>query len=248
MTTNQASQNNEQRALLAPGILGRLSEIGQVLVPGIFAWAVTVVPCATMRGASRIGWVVAFLGFAALVAGAFLMRDRPRLGRALGIWVFLLFSLITWILNPAGIRPDRIDPVRAASGTFGWVLYGLGWGAPWRPGVHPEDNPRAQLHPKLEPRRIPVLRMPLVVAIAAVGAICALALAWRALDVNRALMMHGTALAVAVGLVTAAARIGLLQGQKRNASAPRQRIMHAFPWLMAIATLLIMVVAWWLSR
>jgi hypothetical protein len=248
LKSSQPTNQIDQRVLLAPGIVGRLSEIGQVLLPGIYAWAVTVVPCATSRGASRLGWALAFLGFASLVVGAFLMRDHPRVGRALGIWAFLICSLIAWVLNPGAIRTDRIDPVRAASGTFGWMLYGLGWGAPWRPGVHPEDNPRAQLHPKLEPRRIPVITMPAAVALAAIGATLSLVLAWRAFEPNRALMLHGTALAVAVALVTSATRIGLAQGQKRSSSPPRQRLMHAFPWLMAIGTLLIMVVAWWVSR
>lgn len=248
MKATEEQAGSEQRASLAPGLLGRLSEIGQVLVPGAFAWAVTVVPSAAGRGSGSLAWAAAALALIALVAGALLMRDRPRLGRALGIWAFMGLSLAAWVLNPSLLRADRIDPFRAASGTVGWALYGLGWGSPWRPGVHPEDNPRAQLHPKLEPRHDPVMRMPLVVAIAALGAILALSLAWRAAEPNRALMMHGAALAVAVALVTSAARIALAQGQKRTAMPPRQRLMHAFPWLMAIATLLIMLLAWWLGR
>lgn len=239
---------SEQRAPLAPGVFGRLTEVGQVLVPGIFAWAVTVVPCATGRGSTRLTWIPAFVGLACLVAGAFIVRDRPKLGRILGIWAFLVLSLLTWVLNPAGIRTDRIDPIRAASGTFGWMLYALGWGAPWRPGVHPEDNPRAQQHPKLEPRRGPVLRMPIAVAIAAVGAVLALVLAWRGLDPNRALMMHGAALAAAVALVTVASGVALSQNQKRTEVVAKQRLVHASPWLMAIGTLLIMVLAWLVSR
>jgi hypothetical protein len=248
LNTDPSETSAEQRAPLAPGVFGRLTEVGQVLVPGIFAWAVTVAPCATGRGSTSFTWIPAFLGFACLVAGAFLVRDRPRLGRALGIWAFLLMSALTWVLNPTGIRTDRIDPIRAASGTFGWMLYGLGWGAPWRPGVHPEDDPRAQLHPKLEPRRSPILRMPLAVAISAIGAVLALVLAWRGLDPNRALMMHGTALACAVALVTVASKVGLSQHQKRTPVTAKQRLMHASPWLMALGTLLIMVLAWLVSR
>jgi hypothetical protein len=248
LNPDPSDTSSEQRAPLAPGVFGRLTEVGQVLVPGIFAWAVTVVPCATGRGSTRFTWIPAILGLACLVAGAFLVRDRPTLGRILGIWAFLSLSLLTWILNPAGIRTDRIDPIRAASGTFGWMLYGLGWGAPWRPGVHPEDNPRAQLHPKLEPRRMPVFRMPLAVALAAVGAVLAMVLAWRGLEPGRALMMHGAALACAVGLVTAASKVGLSQSQKRTPVIAKQRLVHASPWLMAFGTLLIMVLAWLVSR
>ena len=248
MTPQEPSSTEEQRAVLAPGVLGRLSEIGQVLVPGLFAWAVTVVPSTAGRAAPGWAWVPALLSLASLVAGCFLLRDRPRLGRALGIWAFLAFALVTWRLNPAVLRPDRIDPIRAASGTFGWMLYALGWGAPWRPGVHPEDDPRAELHPKLEPRKDPLLRMPLAVAIATVGSALVLVLAWRATESTRALMLHGLALALSVALVSSAARVGLAQGHKRNSPPPRQRLLHAFPWLMALVTLAMMAFAWAMSR
>lgn len=248
MSTNPTTPPAEQRAVLAPGVIGRLTELGQVLVPGIYAWAVTVVPSTSGRTAPGYAWVPAFLAFGSLVAGCFLLRDRPRLGRALGIWAFLAFALVTWTLNPAVLRPDRIDPIRAASGAFGWMLYALGWGTPWRPGVHPEDDPRAELYPKLEPRKDPVLSMPLAVAIATIGSVLAMVLAWRATDNSRALMLHGLALAVSVALVSTASRVALAQGNKRSWPAPRQRLLHAFPWLMALVTVSMMLLAWWLSR
>jgi hypothetical protein len=247
VTQTEPKQDGEQRGILAPGLIGRMTEIGQVLVPGSFAWFVTVVPGATARGANRVGWVLAFVAFCALVAGSFAARDRPRLGRILGIWTFLVLCVCTWVLNLPSISIERLDPVRASSGTFGWMLYGLGWGAPWRPGLHPEDNPRAQLHPKLDSRKPPNPAMPIAVAIATVGAVTAFVFAWRTADSMRAVMLQGAAIALSVALVTTSANVALAQAKQRSQPAARQRVLYALPWLMALFTLLVIAIAWVLS-
>jgi hypothetical protein len=237
-----------QGASLARRVLPRLGEVGQVVVPGAYAWAVTVVPAAVGRGGTSLSWVAAAGAFVGLVAGAFVAKDRPRLGHALGIWAFVVLSCAAWVLNPYAIRVDRIDPMRAVAGTFGWTLYALGWGTPWRPGRHPEDDPRAELHPKLEPRKLPPLRVPWSLVVATLGALACLALAWRAAEPGRAVMLQGVALAAAVALVTACSRMALAQGQKRALPAPRQRLSYAFPWLMGLLTLLVTAAAWWMAR
>jgi len=219
-----------------------------VLVPGAYAWAVSVVPAATGVTATAWGRGTALLAFSSLVAGTFLQKDRPRLAYALGIWCFLALSSITWLSNLAAIRVDRLDPVRAAAATAGWLLFSLGWGTPWRTGVHPEDNPRAQLHPRLEPRHPATLRTPLTVAIGAVGAIACLLLAWRGTEPDRALMMHGVALGSAIAVVTASATLAISHGVKRADAPPRQRIAFALPWLMALAALFVIALAWFLAR
>ena len=133
----------------------RVAEVGQVLVPGIYAWAVTVVPAATERGPSGWAPVTAFMAFVSLVVGASLARSRPRLALGLGIWGFVLGCLGTWLIALPALSVERLDPWRAGAGAIGWLLYALGWGTPWQLGRHPEDDPRAQLHPKLEPRKPP---------------------------------------------------------------------------------------------
>lgn len=229
-------------------MFGYLFAVSQVLVPGAYAWAVSVVPAATSVSASPWARVPALLAFSSLVSGTFLYRDRPRAGYALGIWGFLGLSCVTWLLNADAIRADRLDPWRAAAATVGWLLFSLGWGTPWRAGVHPEDNPRAQLYPKLEPRRPATLRTPLTVAIGAVGAAACLLLAWRATEPDRALMMHGLALGSAVALVTTSASLAIAQGQKRVELPARQRVAFALPWLMALVALSVIALAWLLAR
>lgn len=229
---------------LRHSVLGRVAEVGQVLVPGVYAWAVTVVPAATER--TQNGWAVAtaFLAFVSLVAGASLAKSRPRLGIGLGIWGFLIACLITWVISMSALHIERLDPLRAAAGSVGWLLYALGWGNPWRVGRHPEDDPRAQLHPKLEPRKPPRLRTSVAIALGTVGVLACLLLAWRATEPDRALLLHGAALVCAVGIINAAASVGLAQGKQRKFLSPKQRLTYAFPWLLAVIALMIIAVAW----
>ena len=228
--------------------VARILSVCQVLVPGAYAWSITVAPAAVGSTCTWPGRAAALLAFVSLALGTFLVRTRPKLAYGLGIWAFLGLSTLTWMTNFASLRIDRLDPVRAAAGAVGWLLFALGWGTPWRTGSHPEDNPRAQLHPKLEPRRSANARTPLTVAIGAVGAAVCLVLAWSASEPDRALLMHGVALAAAVALVTTSAALAVVQGQKRTELPSRQRLALALPWLMALIALSIIAFAWLLAR
>jgi hypothetical protein len=57
-------------------------------------------------------------------------------------------------------------------------------------------------------------------------------------------MLHGVALACAVGMVTSSASLGLAQGKRRVPLSPRQRFTFAFPWFMALLALLAISIAW----
>ncbi len=229
-------------------VMERIGTVGQVLVPGMYAWTVTVVPIASSPTAPQIARLFAFLAIVAATVGAFAAKDQPNLGHAIGIGAFLALSLTVWVLNPHALGVGRLDPIRAIAGSLGWILFTLGWGTPWRPGVHPEDNPRAVLSPKLEPRKHRTLRAQVVVGMAIVGGLACLLLAFRASDPGRSLLMHGVAVACAVGLVSASCRISLAQGQKTKAHSPRSRLSYALPWLMALVAVLAALIAWRLSR
>jgi len=229
-------------------IVGHLFGVSQILIPGAYAWAVSVVPAATSVTAGSWSRITALLAFSCLVFGTFLHKERPRLGYALGIWGLLACSTITWLANAEAIRVDRLDPLRAAAASIGWLLFSLGWGTPWRSGMHPEDNPRAQLHPRLEPRRPATIRTPLIVATGAAGAFACLLLAWRATEPDRALMMHGVALGCAVSIVSTSASLALAQGRRRTELPSRQRIAFALPWFLALVALVVIALAWLLAR
>lgn len=228
-------------------LITRAAEVGQVVIPGTYAWIVTVAPAASARShAPSLAPSLAssILALASLLIGAIVVKRHPRLGYSLGIWGFLIASLITWLLNPFFLQVDRLDPWRAGAGTIGWLLYALGWGTPWRIGNHPEDNPRAKVHPKLDPRSPPRHRTIFAVAIGTLGALTCLLLAWRNNEPERAILLHGAAVACAVGIINASAAIGLAQGQPRTFLPPKQRITTVFPWLMAVIALTIIGIAW----
>lgn len=248
MTTSTSSQPSPAKRSEGRVTLGRLAEVGQVLVPGIYAWAVTVIPAASDRPTTSWSIVTASLAVVLLIAGAASAKRNPSLGHALGIWGFIIACVVTWLLSLPALQVDRLDPWRAAAGSIGWILYALGWGTPWRVGRHPEDDPRAQLHPKLEPRNPPRLRTALAVAAGTIGALSCMLLAWRATESDRGLLLHGAALACSIGIISAASTIGLAQGDKRTPAAPKQRITYAFPWVMAISALIVIAIAWMLGR
>ena len=247
MTSATPSDDDSARRL-APTVFARLAEVSQVLLPGIYAWAVTVVPTTKTTPLIAFPSIAAFLALACLVSGALIARTRPNAGFALGIWGFLIGCLATWLLGASALQMERLDPWRAGAGSIGWGLFALGWGTPWRVGHHPEDDPRALLHPKLEPRSPPRLQMALSVAVGTIGAITCMLLAWRAGDQNRALLCHGAALACSVAVVNASAKVGLAQRSKRVFLLPRARVTHVFPWILAASALVVVAVAWALSR
>lgn len=213
-----------------------MAALAQVLVPGVYAWVVTVVPAAASRAHPVLPRLTAFAAFVALLAGVAVVRSRPRLGHGLGVWGFVGLSLLTWLLNSPALSVERLDAVRAMAGSLGWMLFALGWGTPWR-GSHPEENPRSQLFPKLEPRRDPLLRMPACVVLTALGALACLTFGWRVKDPSRALLVHGVAVAASVWLVSIGADVALGQGNARTFPTTRQRLSIGLPWLLAIVAL-----------
>ncbi len=216
-----------------------------MLLPGIYAWFITVVPLVAFRAQSPWPLVTASLALVSLFVGASLL-NRPTIAHAVGIWGFLLACLATWLLTPL-YWLERLDPWRAAAGSLGWILFALGWGTPWRLGHHPEDNPRASLSPKLEPRTRARRSSLVAVAIGSLGALSTMMLAWRATAPERALFLHGAAFACAIAMLNASAAVALSLSKNRIPFSPRQRISYAFPWVMAISALVVVAIAWWLG-
>ena len=116
--TTTSSDSDATSPPLRTSVFGRLAEVGQILVPGIYAWAVTVVPAATERAHSVWSVVTAFVAFVALVVGAFVVKQRPRVGYALGIWGFLIACLVTWLISMPALQVERLDPWRAGAGSM----------------------------------------------------------------------------------------------------------------------------------
>src|SRR5688572_21284843 len=125
------------------------AERANILLPGLYAWLLTVGEPATGAG---VGWkarALAFLALVALVLGPLLAPDRPIHGRACGVYGFIgLSTLAWWQLGPV-VSAEELDPLRAALGALGWMLYAFGWGKTRGRGLVPEDDPHVVPGPLL---------------------------------------------------------------------------------------------------
>ena len=118
-----------------------LAERANILLPGLYAWLLTVAEPATGAGVGLLARMLAFLALIALVTGPFLAPDRPVLGRVFGIYGFVGLSVLAWSQLGSAVSAEQLDPLRAALGAFGWVLYAFGWGKTRGRGRVPEDDP-----------------------------------------------------------------------------------------------------------
>lgn len=192
-----------------------LGERTRVLMPGLYAWLLTVELPALSRGARPLSRVTALLALAALVSALWMSGGRLRLARALGIYGFVGACCLTWALLGGELSPARLDRIRAAAGSLGWVLYAFGWGRVRSAGM-PEDAPNAVLGAPLVPRsRLDRRALP-IAAFAVVAAIGFEALAFRVDRPEHAVLAHATATACALLVLGASATIALRQGMRSD--------------------------------
>jgi len=188
------------------------------LLPGLYAWTATVALPATFP---EVGWEARSASIAALVAlalGPWLSTARPALGRALGIHAFIGFSLVTWTLAVRAGAPLAPEPVRAAFGGLGWMVYAFGWGELARPLRVPEDDPHVLGGSALSPRALLPRRASAVFAIGVAGALLLVILAWRVARTPQSVMAHAVALAAGLWMLSAATEIALTETPKPRGS------------------------------
>ncbi|HEV8551176.1 MAG TPA: hypothetical protein VGQ57_19145 [Polyangiaceae bacterium] len=197
----------------APSELMPLGERTRVLLPGLYAWLLTVELPALARGAEPWARVTALVALGSLVAALFFVGGRLTLARILGIYAFIGFSALTWALLSGELSPLRADRIRAALGSLGFVLYAFGWGRVR--GTHtPEDEPNALLGAPLVPRsRLDPRTLP-VAACAVVAALTFEALAFRVDRPEHAVFAHATAAACALVVLATSAKVALAQGTR----------------------------------
>ncbi len=220
----------------------RLSRFGvsaQTLVPGVYAWAVTVGAPAFGRGAPLVARAPALAALAILVAGAAAEhRWGPRV-RAAFTWGFVLASAVAWGAAPSLLAAMRADPVRGGAGVLGWGLFAFASSAPVpRPASSPADPP-APDDLRLTARR-PLARGDAV----AVGAACILAAAlqlvgWRAAGVERELLVRFVALAAGIAVVGAAAEAIVARHAVRTVATRRALLQRALRPVLVLGALLV---------
>ena len=109
--------------------LQALRDRANTVLPGLYAWVTTIALPSVQRTAPPLARVTAFCALFALIAAPLFVTERPRLGRALGVYAFIGLALLTWLLLGAGLLQNRGDPLLSALGALGFMLYALGWGS-----------------------------------------------------------------------------------------------------------------------
>jgi hypothetical protein len=200
-----------------------LSERTRVLLPGLYAWLLTVELPAFSHGARPLARVTALAAVLVLVTALFFVGGRLRLARALGIYAFIGLCVLTWALLGGELSPLRADRIRAATGSLGWLLYAFGWGRV-RGGRVPEDEPFAVLGTPLVPRSRLHRRALPIAAVAVLAALLFGALAFRVDRPEHAVLAHATATACALVVLAASARIALVQGVRTDLASGLARL------------------------
>jgi hypothetical protein len=188
------------------------------LLPGLYAWTATVASPATAPEAGTAARTASVLALVALVLGPWLSSERPALGRVLGIHVFVGMSLATWALAARAGVTLAPEPLRAAFGALGWMVYAFGWGELGRPLRVPEDDPAVLGGPALTPRAELPRRATVVFAIGVAGALLVVAFAWRVSQAPEMVMAHAVALAAGLWLLSATTEVALTQAARARGS------------------------------
>ena len=226
----EAARAGETRALFAGAYR---------VLPGLYAWAVTVMVPAAARGAPAAARVGAVLALIALVAGPILVVTRPVLGRSIGIYGFVGCSLASWFALDGLLGIGRLDPVRAALGGVGWALFAIGWGRMRDERRVPEEDPRAVTAEPLAAKST----LPRWAGAIFGTALCLSALppllAWRVGRPEHALLAHVAAVGAAIALATVGARLAVGRGGWVPPS-PRTRLAAATAPLVLLVLLLLL--------
>jgi hypothetical protein len=211
-----------------------------LLLPGLYAWGVTVAWPASQRTSSYEVRVLAMAALLALVFGAGLAFARPLLGRIFGIWIFLLASVASWSRIAPALFLARLDPVQGSLGSLGWGIFAWSWARQQKRAADPDPevdpsapSPRQAMPPHL---------FPMLVSVAAIAALPMVS-AWWVKGLERALVAHVVALAAAIALVSVAADFveagarGTRQLERGEMWRKLRRAAPAFLLLVLTATL-----------
>ncbi len=215
----EATQASDARPPRERGVL-RLGDPTTLpmLLAGLLAWSITVAPAAFGHGSGLRSTALGVLDLLAGVLGPALVAARPRLGRHVGISAFVALATLAWLSSSLAIHPQRLDPIRGVFGALAWGVFALSWSERWAksPPV-PTDADAAALQPRTT---LPRLAVPIASAGVA-AAIVLIALAWRLVDPDRALVAQAVAVGAAVGVVSAAATVATSRGRRRSSSGRR---------------------------
>jgi hypothetical protein len=219
-----------------------------VLVSGGYAWVATVGGPALTLDPEWPPRASATAALACLVLGVVFSVRLGRWARPLTLAGFLGFTAGTWISLGDALDIARLEPVRAAFGGVGWMLFAFGWGAVREPRSVPEDAPNVIVGEVLLPRARPPALSILAIALTVVGALVPWALAWRVTRAEHAVLAHAVGLGCAVAMLAAGARISTLVGTDWHHDPPWSRVSSASASLGGLVLLGVLGLVLWVLR
>lgn len=192
-----------------------------ILLPGLYAWAITVALPASAAHAPWWARVPAGIACICLLLAPFAGVLRPGFEVVLGLYGFLGFSLACWAaLGSAGLS---LAPhgVIGAFGAFGWMLFAFAWGE-LRDRRIPENDPHVLGGTPLAPRQTFRRSAEWVLGFGMLSAGLLLLLAWRIERPSHAVFGQAAALLASLLVVAAATRVAL-ERQPREFPSSSQR-------------------------
>lgn len=213
----------------------RVGRTSPTLVAVLIAWAATLAPAGFARGATLGASFLSLAALAAGLAGPVLARKDPRTGRYVGISLFVVLAVATWLLGSHAIHPVRLDPIRGVFGAIAWGVFALSWSDRW--GPRPEAVPADPEAPLLLPRAALQLGAVPITAVAVAASVVYLVLAFQVRDPDRALLAQAAALACGVAMVAAAGVVATSRDKRRPSSGRRLTppVVRALLLLCAVA-------------
>jgi hypothetical protein len=218
--TTRLDHDGRPRSRLAEEL--REGRTPPTLAAALVAWAVTVGPVGFGRGAPLMASTLSVAALGAGLVGPMIGRTQPRVGRHLGISVFLALAAATWLVGSQAIHPIRLDPIRGVFGAVAWGVFALSWSDRW--GARSEAVPVDPEAPLLLARSTLPPLATVITGLAVAVALVFLGLAWRIRDPDRALVAQTFALGCAVALVSAGATVATARGKRRSSSSSGRRL------------------------
>jgi len=226
-----------------------------LLLPGLYAWGVTVAWPVLARPSASLARQLALLALVALVSGTALSSLWPMLARLLGVWSFLALCTGVWASAKSPAGAFLIDPVQGIAGSAGWALFAIGWagdGGPGRMRSEKDSEDPIRASPAASPRSRLWRAAAWLVAFAIAAAALLLALAWWVPGRTRALFAHAAVVSGAVALVGAAAEIAVRQQPRIETTGVPEGVQpglsRAKTPLLVLATLALLGAAYAATR
>lgn len=208
-------------------VLADAGAAGKAVVPGVYAWALTVAPVAWSRGAPLAAKLPAILALVALVA------TLRRAKGPISLWVFVLSCAVTWVAVPAALSPAHLAATRAFAGTLGWGLFAFAAAAPALRGSREGPAPEAGLAPRQRLGRADAAYVGAGVLMAA----ALQAVGWTVAVPERATLVRVVTLACGIAVVGATATVAVARHGRHRASV-RRGARSAMALLVVLAILL----------